>query len=125
MVLRVRLLRGGRKNRPHYSVVIANSQVARDGKFLEKVGTYDPMLPKDNPLRIIINEERINYWFEKGAQPTDTILKFLVRSGVSLPNKMQIKWDIKTVARKNGLEAKKAADALKSSSATKENSDPN
>ena len=99
MALKIRLLRGGRKHSPHYSVVVANSDVSRDGKFLEKVGTYDPMLPKDNPSRILLNQDRIKYWFEKGAQPTDTVLRFLVRLGVTLPNKMQIKWDIKTKAR--------------------------
>ena len=100
MVVRVRLLRGGRKKRPHYSVVIANSHVSRNGKFIEKVGTYDPMLAKDHPDRIVINAERISYWFSQGAQPTDAVVKFLLRTGATLPEKIQTKWDIKVSAQK-------------------------
>ncbi len=77
MTLKIRLARGGAKKRPHYRIVVADSRSPRDGRFIERVGTYDPLLPKDHADRINLQEERVRYWLEKGAQPTDRVARFL------------------------------------------------
>ncbi len=82
MATKIRLARGGSKKRPHYSIVVADSRMPRDGRFLEKVGTYDPMLAKDNENRIKMDVERIKEWLAKGAQPTDRVARFLESAGV-------------------------------------------
>ncbi|OYU19062.1 MAG: 30S ribosomal protein S16 [Rhodobacteraceae bacterium PARR1] len=82
MATKIRLARGGSKKRPHYSIVVADSRMPRDGRFLEKVGTYDPMLAKDNENRIKMDVERIKEWLSKGAQPTDRVARFLESAGV-------------------------------------------
>jgi small subunit ribosomal protein S16 len=94
-VVKVRLRRAGRKGHPCYSVVVADSCVPRDGKFLEKIGTYQPMLAKDHPSRFLINAERLNHWFGCGAHPTDPVVKLLVRNAFPLPGKIQEKWNAK------------------------------
>ena len=77
-MLKIRLARGGAKKRPYYSIVIADSRAPRDGKFLEKVGSYNPMLPRDGEQkRVNLNVERIQHWLSKGAQPTDRVARFL------------------------------------------------
>ena len=77
-MLKIRLARGGAKKRPYYSIVIADSRSPRDGKFLEKVGSYNPMLPRDGEQkRVNLNVERLQYWLSKGAQPTDRVARFL------------------------------------------------
>ena len=80
MVVKIRLARAGAKKKPYYRVVIANSNAPRDGKFLEKVGTYNPMLPKEDENRVIIDQEKIKYWLSVGAQPTDRVTKFLEKA---------------------------------------------
>lgn len=82
-MLKVRLSRWGAKNRPYYNIVVAESRAARDGKFLEKVGTYNPLLPKDHADRVKLNAERIKYWISKGAQVTDRVAIFLGKAGVT------------------------------------------
>lgn len=82
MATKIRLARGGSKKRPHYSIVIADSRMPRDGRFLEKVGTYNPMLAKDSEDRIKMDVERIKEWLAKGAQPTDRVARFLESAGV-------------------------------------------
>jgi len=82
-MLRIRLARGGAKKRPYYSIVIADSHSPRDGRFIEKVGTYDPLLAKDNPGRITLKTERIQEWLKKGAQPTDRVARFLSTQGLA------------------------------------------
>ena len=82
MATKIRLARGGSKKRPHYSIVVADSRMPRDGRFLEKVGTYDPMLAKDAEGRIKMDIERIKEWLAKGAQPTDRVARFLESAGV-------------------------------------------
>ena len=77
MSIRIRLSRGGAKKRPYYRVVIADSRSPRDGRYIERVGTYDPMLPKDSGQRVTLNEERIKYWLGVGAQPSDRVARFL------------------------------------------------
>ncbi len=77
MSIRIRLSRGGAKKRPYYRVVIADSRSPRDGRYIERVGTYDPMLPKESGERVKLNEERIKYWLGVGAQPSDRVSRFL------------------------------------------------
>ena len=84
-MLKIRLSRGGSKKRPYYTIVIANATASRDGKFIEKVGTYNPMLPKD-AQRVTLKVERIAEWLKKGAQPTDRVARFLSQEGL-------VKWE--------------------------------
>jgi small subunit ribosomal protein S16 len=80
-MLKIRLSRGGSKKRPYYTIVVANATAPRDGKFIEKVGTYNPMLPKD-AQRVTLKVERIAEWLKKGAQPTDRVARFLSQEGL-------------------------------------------
>src|SRR5690625_3635201 len=73
----IRLSRGGAKKRPFYSIVVADRRTPRDGRFIERVGTYDPMLAKDHPQRVVLKEERIRHWLSVGAQPSDRVARFL------------------------------------------------
>ena len=82
MSLKIRLARGGAKKRPYYRIVIADSRSPRDGRFIEKVGTYDPMKGKEDPSRIILETEKVQAWLAKGAQPTDRVLRFLDAAGL-------------------------------------------
>jgi small subunit ribosomal protein S16 len=85
-MLKIRLARGGAKKRPYYSIVIADSHSPRDGRFIEKVGTYNPLLPKDGPngdQRVTLKIERIQEWIAKGAQPTDRVARFLAKEGLA------------------------------------------
>jgi small subunit ribosomal protein S16 len=82
MAMKIRLARGGSKKRPHYSIVAAESRSARDGRFLEKLGTYDPLLPKDDANRVKMNLERVQYWLGEGAQATDRVARMLEAAGV-------------------------------------------
>ncbi|MCC5966374.1 MAG: 30S ribosomal protein S16 [Natronohydrobacter sp.] len=82
MAVKIRLARGGAKKRPHYAIVIADSRMARDGRFLEKVGTYNPLLAKDSEDRIKMDMERVQHWLDQGAQPTDRVARFLEAAGV-------------------------------------------
>ena len=77
MALKIRLSRGGAKKRPFYRIVVADSRMPRDGRFIERVGVYNPMLAKDSPDRIQLNEERIKHWMSHGATPSDRVAKFL------------------------------------------------
>jgi small subunit ribosomal protein S16 len=81
-MLKIRLTRGGAKKRPYYSIVIADSHAARDGRFIEKVGTYNPLLKKDDPNRVTLKLESIQAWLKKGAQPTDRVARFLAQEGL-------------------------------------------
>lgn len=76
-MLKIRLARFGRKKRPYYKIVVANSASPRDGKFLEQVGTYDPLLPKDDPRRVRLDTDRVRYWSSVGAKPTERVAKFV------------------------------------------------
>ncbi len=77
MTVKIRLARHGRKKRPFYKIVVANSLSPRDGKFKEKLGTYNPLLERNDPERVTINKERLQYWLSVGAQPTERIQKFI------------------------------------------------
>jgi small subunit ribosomal protein S16 len=82
MAVAIRLSRGGSKKRPYYRIVVADSRSPRDGQFIEKVGTYNPMLAKDDAARVTLNAERINHWLGVGAQPSDRVLRFLDAAGI-------------------------------------------
>ncbi|QLQ19514.1 MAG: 30S ribosomal protein S16 [Exiguobacterium profundum] len=86
MATKIRLARGGTKKRPHYSIVLSDSRMPRDGRFLEKLGTYDPMLAKDDEKRVVMNLDRVKELLALGAQPTDRVARFLGSAGV-LPKK--------------------------------------
>ena len=85
-MLKIRLARGGAKKRPYYSIVVADSHSPRDGRFIEKVGTYNPLLKKDDPQRVTLKVERLQEWISKGAQPTDRVARFLAAEGL-------VKWE--------------------------------
>ena len=82
MSLKIRLTRAGAKKRPYYRIVIADSRSPRDGRFIERVGAYDPMKPKDDPARVTLETEKVQAWLAKGAQPTDRVMRFLDEAGV-------------------------------------------
>jgi small subunit ribosomal protein S16 len=83
MAMKIRLARGGSKKRPFYRVVAADSRMPRDGRFIEKLGTYNPLLPKDSEDRVKLNVERVQHWLAQGAQPTDRIARMLEAAGVT------------------------------------------
>lgn len=82
MALSIRLSRGGSKKRPYYRIVVADARSPRDGKYLEKIGTYNPLLAKDNEQRIQLDADRAKHWLGVGAQPTDRVARFLDVAGV-------------------------------------------
>ena len=82
MAVAIRLSRGGSKKRPYYRIVVADSRNARDGRFIEKVGTYNPLLAKDSPERVKLDTDQINHWLGVGAQPSDRVLRFLDAAGI-------------------------------------------
>jgi small subunit ribosomal protein S16 len=82
MAVSIRLSRGGAKKRPYYRIVVADSRNARDGRFIEKVGTYNPLLAKDSPERVKLDADRISHWLSVGAQPSDRVLRFLDAAGI-------------------------------------------
>ncbi|MGB7318343.1 MAG: 30S ribosomal protein S16 [Planktotalea sp.] len=83
MSMKIRLARGGSKKRPFYRIVAADSRMPRDGRYVEKLGTYAPLLPKDSEDRVKMDAERIAYWLSKGAQPTERVQRMLEAAGIS------------------------------------------
>ncbi|UZF94607.1 30S ribosomal protein S16 [Bosea sp. NBC_00550] len=83
MSLKIRLTRGGAKKRPYYRIVVADARSPRDGRFIEKIGSYDPMKPKDSAERVVLDLEKVQSWLAKGAQPTDRVLRFLDAAGIA------------------------------------------
>ena len=81
MSVSIRLSRGGSKKRPYYKIVVSNSRAPRDGKYLEQIGTYNPLLAKDDEKRIVMDMDRVNHWLAQGAQPTDRVARFLESAG--------------------------------------------
>src|SRR5436189_183964 len=84
MSLKIRLARGGAKKRPFYSIVVADARSPRDGRFIEKLGTYNPMLERGHADRVTLKEERIKHWLGVGAQPSDRVARFLGEAGVGV-----------------------------------------
>lgn len=83
MSVAMRLARGGAKKRPFYRIVVADKRAARDGKFIEKLGVYNPMLPKEGGNRVTLDTERAKYWLDQGAQPSARVLQFLADAGLT------------------------------------------
>ncbi len=82
MALKIRLARGGAKKRPYYTIVVADSRSPRDGRFIEKIGSFNPMLAKDDEKRILFDADRAKYWLSVGAQPTDRVARFFSTAGL-------------------------------------------
>lgn len=114
MAAKIRLARGGAKKRPYYYVVVAHSASPRDGRYIEQIGTFDPMLPKDSPDRVKLNLDRCKYWVSVGAEPTDRVARFLDAAGLmkrtarNSPQKSQPK---KKAQERAAAKEKAAADA--------------
>ena len=85
MALKIRLARGGAKKRPFYRIVVAEASSPRDGRYVERVGTYNPMVPKEHEQRMTLNSERITFWLGKGAKPTERVHKMLAAAGLAKP----------------------------------------
>lgn len=85
----LRLARGGAKKKPYYRIVAADSRKPRDGQYLEKLGTFNPLLPKDSPTRVTLNAERAKYWLSVGAQASDRVNKLLVDAGLAKPRSIE------------------------------------
>jgi small subunit ribosomal protein S16 len=83
MSVKIRLSRGGTKKRPYYYIVVADSAAPRDGRYIEQVGTHNPLLPKDHADRVKLKVERVQHWLSVGAQPTDRVLRFLDKAGLA------------------------------------------
>lgn len=117
MALSMRLSRGGSKKRPYYRIVVADARAPRDGKFIEKIGTYNPLLAKDSPERVKLDGERAKYWLGVGAQPTDRVLRFLDAAGIkeraarNNPKKAEPGEKAKERAEERAEKAKAAAEA--------------
>ncbi len=117
MAMKIRLARGGSKKRPFYRVVAADSRMPRDGRYIEKLGTYNPLLPKDSEERVKLNMERIQYWLGEGAQPSDRVSRFLEAAGVldkkerNNPQKGEPGQKAKDRAEEKAEKAKTAAEA--------------
>src|SRR5215204_4289669 len=112
MSLKIRLTRAGAKKRPYYRIVAA-SRAPRDGRFIEKVGSYDPMKKKDDPARVTLETEKVQAWLAKGAQPTDRVLRFLDAAGLMKrePRNNPQKAEPGTKAKERAAARAKAAEA--------------
>jgi small subunit ribosomal protein S16 len=109
MSLKIRLARGGAKKRPFYSIVIADARSPRDGRFIEKVGTYNPMLDRDHADRITLKEERLKHWLGVGAQPTERVARFLGNAGLIAKPEIR-ETPIKSSPKKKAQERAKAGE---------------
>lgn len=123
MALKIRLARAGAKKRPYYRIVVADVRSPRDGRFIERVGSHNPLLPKDHEDRVVLNEERIKHWLGVGAKPTDRVLRMLDAAGIMTrtprnnPNKAkpgkkaQERLEAQRIAEEEAKEAASEADA--------------
>ena len=122
-MLKIRLSRGGTKKRPFYQIVVADSRNPRDGKFIEKLGYFNPLLPKSKPERLSLESERITHWIKMGAQPTLRVAKFLGAANlVPVPEKRNN--PIKALPKKKAQERLKAAQAPKEAPAVAPAAEP-
>jgi len=110
MAVRIRLARGGAKKNPYYRIVATDVRNARDGHFIEKVGSYNPLLPSDHEQRIVLNEERIRYYLGHGAQVSDRVARFLDKAGI-LPGATRHRGTGKRAAEIAAAKAKAEAEA--------------
>jgi|TARA_E500000081_G_scaffold152602_1_gene185114 small subunit ribosomal protein S16 len=111
-MLKIRMSRGGAKKRPVYKIVIADSRKPRDGRFIEKVGFFNPLLPKDKKERLNLDVDRIKYWLEKGAKPSDRIARFLGEANI-IPKPAQRNNPNKAKPKKKAQERLAAAEEAK------------
>lgn len=134
MAVKIRLARGGAKKRPFYKIVAADIRAPRDGKFIEKLGTFNPLLPKDNEQRLVIQKDRIEQWIKNGAKPTDRVALLITELGIEVPgfvkkNNDNTKNFKRRVEKEKELAAKKAeedaakAEAEAAAKAEEENSE--
>src|SRR3954471_5705884 len=108
MALKIRLTRGGAKKRPIYRIVVAEATSPRDGRFIEKLGTYNPMVPKDHPQRLTLNTDRIKHWLSVGALPTDRVARFLGNADL-IPKRVARTNPLKSLPKKKAQERAAAA----------------
>lgn len=119
MATSIRLSRGGSKKRPYYRIVVADSRAPRDGKFIERIGSYNPLLPKGDEKRIVLDVERAKHWVAAGAQPTDRVARFLDAAGVkeraarNNPNKAEPGAKAKDRAEERAAKLAEAEEAAK------------
>jgi small subunit ribosomal protein S16 len=99
MSVKIRLARGGAKKRPYYRVVVVDARAPRDGDFIEKIGTYNPLLKKDDENRVTFKVDRVEHWLSHGAQPTDRVAKFIKSVGIKLPDSILKKMAIREKAQ--------------------------
>jgi small subunit ribosomal protein S16 len=124
MALSMRLSRGGSKKRPYYKIVVADARAPRDGKFIERIGSYNPQLPKDSAERMILDAERAKHWLAAGAQPSDRVARFLDLAGVkerkvkSNPNKGEPGQKAKDRAEDKATKLAEAEEAAAAAAAT-------
>jgi small subunit ribosomal protein S16 len=122
MSVSLRLARGGSKKRPYYKIVAANSRAPRDGKYLEQVGTYNPLLAKDDANRVRLTEDRVRYWLGVGAQPTDRVARMLDKAGIqeraatNNPQKAEPGKKAKERAEEKAEKAREAEEAARAAS---------
>ena len=122
MSVKIRLSRGGAKKRPYYYVVVAHGTSPRDGRYIEQIGTFDPMLKKDNPERCKLLEDRVKHWLSVGAQPTDRVLRLLDSKGLAKrtqPNNPDKAKPKKKAQERTAAAADKAAKAAEAAAAAK------
>ncbi|WP_087575052.1 30S ribosomal protein S16 [Sphingobium sp. SJ10-10] len=123
MATSIRLSRGGSKKRPYYRIVVADSRAPRDGKFIERIGSYNPVLPKGDEKRVVIDVERAKHWVAAGAQPTDRVARFLDAAGVkeravrNNPKKAEPGQKAKDRAEDRAAKAAEAAEAAEAAKA--------
>ena len=123
MAVAIRLSRGGNKKRPYYRIVVSDTRSPRDGKYLEQVGTYNPLLPKDSAERVKLDEDRVRHWLSVGAQPTDRVARFLDVAGIkeraarNNPKKAEPGEKAKERAEERATKAAEAEEAAKAAAA--------
>ncbi|RZI46158.1 30S ribosomal protein S16 [Candidatus Finniella inopinata] len=117
MALKIRLARGGSKKRPFYRIVVAEATCPRDGRFVERVGSYNPILASDHADRVVLNTERVKYWMSVGAQPTDRVVKFFKGTDLVAPNAAAVKNNPKQAAPKKKAQARIKAEQEKAAAA--------
>jgi small subunit ribosomal protein S16 len=126
MSVAIRLSRGGAKKRPYYRIVVTNSRSPRDGKYLEQVGTYNPVLAKDDEKRVTLVEDRVRYWLGVGAQPTDRVARMLDKAGIkeraatTNPNKAEPGKKAKERAEDKATKQREAEEAAAEAAAAKQ-----
>ncbi|MDT0576594.1 30S ribosomal protein S16 [Croceicoccus sp. F390] len=127
MAISMRLSRGGAKKRPYYRIIVADSRSSRDGKYLEQVGIYNPLLAKDDENRVKLTEDRVRYWLGVGAQPSDRVARFLDKAGIkeraarSNPKKGEPGEKAKEREEERASKAAEAAEALTAAQAATQN----